>query len=109
MSSLLLQTELQLRILAVCVRSQRANEVSDNDDSHSNERKGHSNWEKTFSTIILITPFNAKFFAAQKIYACALPYCSSNTNESTISGVINPIRQMEKLRFRVREKSRMQN
>lgn len=49
MSSLMLQTELQLRILTVCIRPRRATEVNNNDDSHSNERKGHSNWEEPSS------------------------------------------------------------
>lgn len=46
MSSLLLHTEVQLSTLAVCARPQEVIEVNDNVDSHSNVRKGPSDWKE---------------------------------------------------------------
>lgn len=48
-------------------------------------------------------------FTVHKAYACAFLACIANTTQAATSGVISPIVQREKLRFRVSGRSRIQS
>lgn len=55
------------------LRPQRAIDVNDNDNSHSNERKEHSNWEKTSSNDNLDNPLQGKALCCSKDTGLCLP------------------------------------
>ena len=105
MSSVMLQTELPLRILPVCVRSQRVIKVNNKDNRHSNEKKGHFDWEKTSSNDNPDNPSHGKALCFSKDICVCIPLCALPT---PLREPYLPILWAEKLRFSVQERSRMQ-
>lgn len=92
----MLWTELLLRILPVCVRPQRVIEENDNDNRHSNEKKGHFDWEETSGNDKPDNPSHGKALCCSKDTCLCIPLLAFPT---PLRQPQLPILQTSKLRL----------